>query len=225
MKTDQSNEASIIAVIGATGSGKGVYIKGYAIKKSERRLLIWDYMREYAGFVDVATDSLQAAVGMLKNPSFKVAFQPSFDDKVRAKQFDLFCRAAHAAGNLLMVVEELAFVTTPSFAPAGWKMVTSTGRHKGLRVIGASQRPAQVDKAYWSNVTEIHCGFLNYDDDLKTMSRALGVPVADIQGLEPLAYLHKNVRTKEVTAGRVRPGGGKGPAQGAASPRQVLARS
>lgn len=205
MLTDQKNDASIIAVIGATGSGKGVFIKHYGIKKADKRLLIWDYMREYQGFADLVTENMSEVIQAMKGSAFKIAFRPSFDDKVRAKQFDLFCRAAHAAGNLLMVVEELAFVTTPSFAPAGWKMVTSTGRHKGLRIIGASQRPAQVDKAYWSNVTEIHCGFLNYDDDLRTMSRALGVPVADIQGLEPLAYIHKNVRTKQISFGRVKP--------------------
>lgn len=202
--TNQANDASIIAVIGATGSGKGVYIKNYALKKSDKRLLIWDYMREYGPFVDVATDNLQAAVRMLKNQTFKVAFQPSFDDKVRAKQFDLFCRAAYAAGNCRVVVEELSFVTKPSWAPGGWKMLSSIGRHRGLRIIGATQRPAQVDKAFWSNATEIHCGFLNYATDQKVMADNLGLPVADIVGLKPLEYLHKNVRTKEITAGRVK---------------------
>jgi hypothetical protein len=167
-------------------------------------LLIWDYMREYGPFVDVATDNLKAAISMLKNSTFRVAFQPSFDDEIRPKQFDLFCKAAYAAGNCRVVVEELSFVTKPSWAPPGWKMISSIGRHRGLRVIGATQRPAQVDKAFWSNATEIHCGFLNYEDDQKVMSRALGVPVSDIVGLEPLQYLHKHVRTKEIQLGRVK---------------------
>lgn len=202
--TNQANNAEILAVIGATGSGKGVYIKQYALKKSDRRLLIWDYMREYGPLVDVATDNLAAAVGMLKNKTFRVAFQPSFDDATRAKQFDVFCRAAYAAGECRVVIEELSFVTKPSWAPAGWKMLSSIGRHRGLRIIGATQRPAQVDKAFWSNATEIHCGFLNYADDQKVMAASLGVPVADIVGLEPLQYIHKNVRTKEIELGRVK---------------------
>lgn len=199
-----ANEADVIAVIGATGSGKGVFIKNYALKKSDTRLLIWDYMQEYGPLVDLSTATLAAAVQGIGAARFKIAFRPSYDDKVRAKQFDVFCKAAVAAGQLRMVVEELAFVTSPSFAPAGWKAATSIGRHKGLRLIGASQRPAQVDKAFWSNCTEIHCGFLNYDDDQKTMARALGVDIADIQGLEPLEYFHKNVRTKKITRGKVK---------------------
>jgi hypothetical protein len=204
MITNQANSADVIAVIGATGSGKGVFIKNYELKKSEKRILLWDYMREYAALTDVQTDSLGDALATLRGAKFRTAFQPSFEDATRKKQFDLFCKAAVHVGNLRIVVEELSFVTSPSFAPAGWKMVTSVGRHKGLRVIGASQRPAQVDKAFWSNCTEIHCGFLNYEDDQKTMARALGVSLADIQALQPLEFIHKNVRTKEINQGRVR---------------------
>jgi hypothetical protein len=204
MKTDQTNNAEVIAVIGATGSGKGVFIKHSALKKSDKRLLIWDYMREYASLTDLQTDKLGPVIQSLKGAQFRAAFHPSFDDKTRAGQFDLMCRAAVHAGNLRLVVEELAFVTSATHAPGGWKMVTSVGRHKGLRVIGASQRPAQVDKAFWSNCTEIHCGFLNYEADQKVMAGVLGVTIDDIKGLEPLEYFHKNVRTKELVRGKVR---------------------
>jgi len=204
MKTNQANSADVTAVIGATGSGKGVYIKNYWLKKSDKRLLIWDYMREYATFVNVFTDKLQPALTTLKGERFQTAFLPSFDDKARAQQFDIFCKAAVHAGNVALIVEELSFVTSPSFAPAGWKMVSSVGRHKGLRVIGASQRPAQVDKAFWSNCTEIHCGFLNYEEDQKVMAKVLGVTIDEVKSLKPLEYIHKNVRTKEIKRGFVR---------------------
>lgn len=198
-----ANDAEVIAVIGATGSGKGLYIKNHALKKSDKRLLIWDYMQEYGAFVDTSSGALASVIRGISAAQFRLAFHPSYDDKIRARQFDAFCKAAVEAGRVRVVVEELAFVTQASFAPAGWKMATSIGRHKGLRIIGASQRPAQVDKAFWSNCTEIHCGFLNYDDDQKTMARALGVEMSDIQSLEPLEYFHKNVRTKKIVRGKV----------------------
>lgn len=204
MKTDQTNEADVIAVIGATGSGKGVYIKNYWLKKSDKRLLIWDYMREYAPFVTQYTDKLGPVITSLKGKKFQAAFLPSYDDKTRKTQFDIFCKAAVHAGDLSLIVEELAFVTSPSFAPAGWKMVSSVGRHKGLRIIGASQRPAQVDKAFWSNCTEIHCGFLNNLPDRKVMAEVLEVTVDEIKALKPLQYIHMNVRTKEITRGFVK---------------------
>lgn len=204
METNQSNSADVVAVIGATGSGKGVYIKNYWLKKSDKRLLIWDYMREYGPFVSLATEQLAPVIGSIKGKQFKTAFQPSFDDKTRKQQFDIFCMAAVHAGNVALIVEELSFVTSPSFAPAGWKMVSSVGRHKGLRVVGASQRPAQVDKAFWSNCTEIHCGFLNYEEDQKVMAKVLGVTIDEVKSLKPLEYIHKNVRTKEIKRGFVK---------------------
>jgi hypothetical protein len=199
-----ANDAEVIAVIGATGSGKGVFIKNHALKKSDKRLLIWDYMREYGPQVDQSTPVLGQVIRGMSAAQFRYAFHPSYEDKLRARQFDTFCKAAVAAGNLRLVIEELAFVTQASHAPAGWKMATSIGRHKGLRLIGASQRPAQVDKAFWSNCTEIHCGFLNYLDDQKVMARALGVEISDIQKLQPLEYIHKNVRTKKINFGKVK---------------------
>jgi hypothetical protein len=134
-------------------------------------------MREYGTFVGLTTEQLAPVIASIKGKQFKTAFQPSFDDKTRKQQFDIFCKAAVHAGNVALIVEELSFVTSPSFAPAGWKMVSSVGRHKGLRVVGASQRPAQVDKAFWSNCTEIHCGFLNYEADQKVMAQVLGVTI------------------------------------------------
>lgn len=201
---DQSNEARLIAVIGATGSGKGVYIKTELIKKSDRRLLIWDFMREYGPLVDKTTASIAELVKSLKAKTFKVAFTPSHDDKLRAAQFDLFCRAAYAAGKCKMVIEELSFVTKPTSAPAGWRKVSCTGRHVGLEIIGVSQRPAQVDKDFFGNCSEIHCGFLNYLADIKTMANVLGVANSDISGLEPLQYIHKHVRTKKIYTGIVK---------------------
>lgn len=205
MKTDQSNDASVIAVIGATGSGKGVYIKNYALRAPvDKRLVVWDYMREYAPLVGSSSDRLSDTIRGMGAKAFRLAFTPSYEDKLRAKQFDAFCRAAVEAGDLRLLVEELAFVTKATHAPAGWKMATSIGRHKGLRLIGASQRPAQVDKAFWSNCTEIHCGFLNYEDDQKVMAKALQVSIAEIQSLKPLEYIHRNVRTKENVRGFVK---------------------
>ncbi len=204
MITNQANEASVIAVIGATGSGKGVWIKNYALKKSEKRLLIWDYMREYGPFTDLQTKTLSQALATMKGAQFKTAFHPSFEDSIRKQQIDIFCKAAVAVGNLRVLVEELAFVTSPTHAPGGWKHLSSIGRHLGVAIIGASQRPAQVDKAFWSNCTEIHCGFLNYEADQKVMAHALGVALSDIQALQPLEFIHKNVRTKEIKTGKVK---------------------
>ncbi len=56
---------------------------------------------------------------------------------------------AHAAGNLCLVAEELADVTQAAWAPAGWSIATRKDRYQGLTIIGASQRPAAIDRHFF----------------------------------------------------------------------------
>jgi hypothetical protein len=182
-----ANKANIIAVLGASGSGKSTFIKR-ALAKRPGRLLIWDPMREYGAFGETFTD-LAGLVKAMDKPRFKLVFLPNAQPKVRDQQFDLFCRAALAAGNLVLVVEELRFVTTPSRAPLGWAQVTLTGRHAGLTVYGASQRPASIDKDFLGNATLVRCGCLTYPEDIRAVAKAMRLPEADLEMLKPLEWV------------------------------------
>lgn len=203
MNANNALDAEIVAVMGATGSGKSMYVKGERIKKSDRRLAVWDYKREYQDYGTV-TERLGDAVRMMGQKEFKVIFRPSFDDKIRAQQFDVFCRAVWHARNVKCVVEELSMVTTPQRAPAGWKMLTCTGRGQGISIIGLSQRPAQVDKDFFDNCTELRTGTLAGKRSIQVMADELGVTEDDIRGLQPLQFIHKNLRTKKIFTGTVK---------------------
>jgi hypothetical protein len=205
MSSNQANDANIFAIMGSTGSGKSLYVKTEILKKSHRRLAVWDYKREYAPpLVDLVTENIGAALQAMTQKQFRVAFRPSFNDKVRARQFDLFCKAVWHVKNTMCIVEELAMVTTPQRAPEGWKQLTTTGRSEGITIIGLSQRPAQVDKDFFDNCTEMHCGFLAGKRSRQVMAEELGVLESDIMALGPLQYIHKKVRTKEIKQGTVR---------------------
>lgn len=202
-----SNQASIVAVMGASGSGKSTYIKQTLAKAKPARLLVWDPMAEYAHLGQVApslSHLVQALAAAGRKGRFAWVFQPAPDEKTRARQFNVFCGVAMAAGNLTLVVEELRFVTTPSRAPVGWAQVTMTGRHKGLRVLGASQRPASIDKDFLGNATLIRTGRLAYPEDVRAVSKAMQVPEARIAELKPLEWIEKNMQTGKVAAGKIR---------------------
>lgn len=195
------NLASIIAVLGASGSGKSAWIKRQIAKAG--RLLIWDAMHEYGAHGVVVSELARMCELMAKEKRFAIVFQPVTDPAKRAQQFDLFCRIALAAGNLLLVVEELRFVTTPSRAPVGWAQVCLTGRHKGLKVIGASQRPASIDKDFLGNATVIHVGRLVYPEDVRAVSRASQIPEPDIAALRPLDWIEKDMTAGKFSRGRL----------------------
>jgi len=201
-----ANQPRIIAVIGASGSGKSLWVKSNIIRSKlvRSRLLVWDYMREYGALTAQQVADIPALVELVRAKRFAVAFQPSFEAKARARQFDHFCRAAYALGDCAMVVEELSFVTMPSFAPPAWSMVTCTGRHKGLTVVGCSQRPAQIDKNFFGNCSTVHCGRLNDVNDVRVMARVLGVPEAELRELAPLDWIERDMATGKITRGQVK---------------------
>ncbi len=190
-----ANQANITAVLGSSGSGKSTFIKRALARPKPGRLLIWDPMREYGAFGETVA-TLGDLVAAMKRAKFRLVFTPSADPKLMGRQFDLFCRAALAAGNLTLVVEELRFVTTPSRAPLGWAQVTLTGRHAGLTVYGASQRPASIDKDFLGNATMVHCGCLTYDEDFAAVAKVMRLPKADLAALKPLEWVEFDQKTR-----------------------------
>lgn len=209
-KLDNSNRPDIRAYIGATGSGKGVGIREHLAESKPSRLLVWDPLHEYGQFARPVATLAELATGA-KAASFALAYSPGPDPTSFKDKFAMFCRIAFAAGKCTMLVEELADVTSPSFAPLEWRRCTTQGRHKGLRIVAASQRPAQVDKQFLGGCTYIRCFTLRYPQDRQAMAGAMSVPLAQISALETVEkgrtttinYVERDFRAGKTTPGKV----------------------
>lgn len=205
------NNAHIIAVIGASGTGKSSFIKGELLRKP-KRLLIWSPLEKtdnYAGFCGgvVVAGKVSELVAQVKAKAKAIVYVPVGSDSQVKKQFDMFCRIVWELEGATVLVEELSRVTMPSWAPPAWKNLSTAGRHQGLTIIGTSQRPAQIDKDFLGNCTEIRCYRVNYDADAKVMADALGLqaeyrevkgktvpvkPMTQIRELPNFHFFHKN---------------------------------
>ncbi|OWQ83837.1 hypothetical protein CDN99_25565 [Roseateles aquatilis] len=207
------NEPSIEAYIGATGSGKGVSLKRRLKALKGGRLLIWDPRNEYSDFAP-AVDSLRALVQAFHQRAGPVkARYVANDHQPLAEQFDFVCRLAFAAGNLVFLAEELTDVTKPSWAPPAWRKIITQGRHQGLVVLGAAQRPALIDKSFLGGCTYIRCFTLRYDDDRRAMAKALDVSQDRVDALRTIkddrgtviGYLERDFRhDDEAKPGNIR---------------------
>lgn len=202
---DNSNKPSLRAYIGATGSGKGVSIREHLKAEKPARLVFWDPLREYGQFARYVT-TVPELCKALQNKTFAVAFWPGPEIDAFAPKFDLFCRAVFAAGNCTVHIEELADVTTPSHAPPSWRRITKQGRHRGLKVIAATQRPADCDKAFLSGVTYVRAFTVRWPKDKKVLAECMGENLADVAALTTverpdgstvITYLEKDFRTGE----------------------------
>lgn len=199
---DNSNKPSLRAYIGATGSGKGVSVREHLKAEKAERLVIWDPLREYGQFGRMVT-TIPDLCKALAAPKFAVCFWPGAEVEAFGPKFDLFCRAVFSAGNCTVHIEELADVTTASHAPPSWRRITKQGRHRGLRVIAATQRPADCDKAFLSGVTYIRVFYLRWPKDKKVMAECMDEPLSEVSSLTTveksdgstaITYLEKDFR-------------------------------
>lgn len=205
MSVGQHNAAKIFGVFGATGSGKSLYVKTVLLKPKPKRLMVWNYQHEqgYSELCTTSTSSLKDVATKAKNKAFAIDFKPNLHGDVPA-QFDVFCKIAHAVPDTTIVVEELSFVTNPSWSPPSWRAICATGRHTGMTVIGLAQRTAMVDKTFYGMCTTVRCGRLGFVDDAKGMAKVLRVQADEILELKPLDFIERDMTTGVVKRGRVR---------------------
>jgi hypothetical protein len=195
------NKANLTAVIGSTGSGKSLWIKRQ-LKRRPSRLIVWDPMREYGDLAGPLTDTSHVIAHLAtcgSSGGFTLVFQPSHHPKISARQFDLLCSAAMAAGRCTLIAEELASVTRAGYSPPGWLRVVTQGRHAGLTVIGTTQRPALIDKTFLDNATTVRCGRLNTAAGRRYMADLLDVPADTLAGLKPLEWVSKDMSSGKIS--------------------------
>ena len=200
------SKALTVASFGARGTGKTAWIKQTLAKVNPARLMVWDYKHDASlASVGKAFTQWPAFVAACKKPTFQARYlvHPDFDPH---EQFDAFCALAWREGNLTMFVDELAEVTKANKAPGTWRKCVNVGRSydngtKALSIIGASQRPAEVDKSFLANCDVIHTGRLGDIADAKRFAASWGIGADELVNLPDLHWVEKRADSPVITRG------------------------
>lgn len=217
-------EARIWGVIGASGTGKGLWIKQQLRELRPPRLVVWDFKSEYQEFTGEAKGAVaranlrqvqKAMVTAGARGPLRIRYTPhGAGEKALRKEFEVLCELVYAWEDTVFVAEELANVTTPGWAPASWRKMTTSGRHARVHIIGATQTPALVDKSFLGNCTLIHCSALREHAHRVAVSRSMDVHESRIAALVKFQWLEKDFDRGELTQGwvdvpGVKPGRGR----------------
>lgn len=200
------SKALTVAAFGARGTGKTAWVKKLIASGDADRLMVWDYKHDHAlATVGKPFTSWAAFVGECKKPTFKARYLVSPDHDPH-EQFEAFCALAWREGNLLMFVDELAEVTKANKAPATWRKCVNVGRsydngRKCLAIIGASQRPAEVDKSFLANCDVIHTGRLGDVADAKRFAQSWGIDPGELVNLPDLHWVEKRADSPTISRG------------------------
>lgn len=187
--------ASVVAVLGAPLSGKGLLGHQWIGAPYTGLRLVCspkEHSDNYAGRLGVrAVTSIPAMIDAIQGGARSAVLIPSFDDDLRKKQFDRFCRIASSCGRARVLVDELSRFTTASWAPTSWRDICTAGSHDALEVMGMAQRPALVDKSFLGSCTELRCYGLGYRSDAVAVTDVLiEVEWRELIALAPRHFVH-----------------------------------
>ncbi len=192
------------AILAMSEMGKGVWLKARLAETKPARLIIWDTNDEYDRAArEVAT--FAALVQAIAAERFAVRYVPKGKtDKTLRAEFETFCTIAYHATGASIVVEELADVTAPSYAPPAWRKLNTRGRHhQGLTIYFCSQSPAFIDKSSLGNATHLHVGYLGEPRHRMAAAAHMACRPEDIDALKQGEYIEYAKATKDRTIGAV----------------------
>ena len=212
-----SNAAQIWAVIGASGTGKGLWIKQQLAALQPARLVCWDFKNEYGDYArPVETlEGIGRAMLTAGSGPLRIRYLPrGAGEKNVRKEFETLCELVYAWGQCVFVAEELSNVTTPGWAPAAWRKMTTSGRHEAVHIIGATQNPALVDKTFLGNCTLVHVCALREYPHRQYVARSIDCPLQSVTDLQQFEWIERDYATGELRNGRVQVPGKAGRANG-----------
>lgn len=198
-----------VVVTGASGSGKTVWTMQQV--RPAKRLLVWDSTGGWTRDGEVRPVMTVQAIGAIVREDIGKG-QPmrlGYIGPVTRDHFAAFCKLAwvwlRITPRSVLVVEELADVTSPAKAPAEWGAIARKARQFGSDYYAITQRPAESDKTAIGNCAMIHAGRMNLEDDETYMAKLLRVTPAQVAKLGDLEYIERDMRgARALRTGRVR---------------------
>lgn len=195
-------EGILSVISGSSRNGKTVYVK--RMVERFKRVMVWDVDGEYtSGFVSV--DSIGQLISLIKKQgmqSLNVSYRPKSLD-----EFDAFCAVAVAwgtdTGELACVVEETADISSAGKAQGNFRILIGRGMKRGISLFCVTQRPSESEKTSLGNAKKIVTFYMTRAKDRDYMATELVCESEDIEGLEPLHYLEKDVDKRKIVQGSI----------------------
>ncbi len=197
------SEAKRMVVAGKSGSGKTYFTK--EIVKNMDRIIIFDPEEEYSdlkGFLEVTT--LQKVYDILYDnwdTTFKVAYVPPAGFEMeKLHEISLIIEAvgeAFKAGKIketmLFVVDELNLsfpLTINTVKYFGFAKLASRGRKRGISLIGATQRLAEVATRFRGNIDRVAIFEMAQKMDIEAAAKMVGDGLFDaLESCQKFGYV------------------------------------
>lgn len=194
-------DAGVSLLVGRRGTGKTTRLR--KLIKGERRLIVFSPIPEWPD-LDLVRNLKDLAYLVRRDRAFRIQYMPPDDQEAHA--LDALCRSVlfplqqpyfegvRRAQKLCLVVDELnlAFGSRRESAAPAFRRAVLQGRHYGLELIGATQRPALVSPDFRDNCEALYIGALSDATSLGAIGQLVGREhldqVRQLKGYECLCW-------------------------------------
>lgn len=145
-------ENEIIVILGKKGSGKTSYALN--LIRERKRLIIFDFNREYEGYTVGTPEALIEVLKLNHDSDFLIVYQPSPEREID-DHFHFLSAAIFSMSNLTFLCEEIDLVSSAGDMPEGLQRIINYGRHRGISLIGLSRRAHKVPRDLTANADRI----------------------------------------------------------------------
>ncbi len=170
----------IRVVLGRGGSGKSYLVKHW-LARNVGRVVIFDAAAEddYARGA-VVVERPDRLVDLLLAGERRLCWRGLFEGA-----FEAVNRLAWAAGDLTLVWEEVDQFGDAGRLPEWAFKIVNQGRHRDIRVIACSRRPARVSRDLTANASRIVAFGTTEPRDLIYLRHYMGEAAEGLRGLDP----------------------------------------
>ena len=202
MRRPKQGRDSFLFATGKRGSGKSSFLKQYA--RGFGRVLVWDPKNEYGQALGV--DPIRSPIELaarIDEPRLVYVPPRGLPRKKLLPVFDFVCECVAARRHRsLFLVDELQGVSSSWGGSGWWDFLEREGRHDGVELAAAAQRPVMIDGQVIANATRIVVFRLGHSRDRRLIADELDID-ADRLRIPPLDFLDFDVESETLKPGRL----------------------
>jgi len=198
----RSKPDSFLFASGKRGSGKSSFLKQYA--RGFGRVLCWDPKNEYGEALGVNPIRNPAELlARIQEPRLVYVPPKGIERKKLIVLFDFVCAcvAAHRHRSLFLV-DELAGVSSSWGGSGWWDYLEREGRHDGVEIACAAQRPVRIDPNVIANATRLVTFRLGKQVDRDLIAAELDIDAEHLR-IPSLHFLDFDVESESIKRGKL----------------------